>query len=96
MFLPYVCLLPLQATDCVPLDLVHHLHSVARLSLQATDGAQDQTMQTTEMIPSRECKPNFSKKAQPLDKEDSIIVQAQFMEEKVDPVVIAQQELEQG
>lgn len=92
-----VPLLSHQATTCVLLDLVHHLQSVAHLSLRATDGDQDQNMQTTEMIPSQEFETNFFKKAKTLDlKVDFVIVQARFMEEKVDPVIIAKQELEEG
>ena len=79
--LHYVPLLSSQATDCVPLDLVPHRHSVPHLFLQATDGVTDQSYRKNN---------SFEKKV------DSVTAQNQFMEEEEDPVRIAQQELEQG
>ena len=91
--------LPHQATACVPLDLVNHLHLVAHLSLQAiTDGVQDQNMQT---IPSDEFQdqllPESCHHAGPIHGEGGLSHRAsRFAEEKMDPVIIDQQELEQG
>ena len=80
----YVPLLPHQATVGVPLDIVPHLHSVPNLFLQATDGARP-----GQAAP-------VSVQSQFKKEEDFVTEQPRFTEEKVDPVIFVQQEMEEG